>query len=208
MFGKPKANDPFFQAFIRHAEASVLATGLLRELFDNIDRAEEFAQKIKELEHEGDRITHDTIARLRSQWITPLDRADIHALITELDDVLDMVEAIAERVHLFGLRDVPVVALQAVKTLEESVLAMKKAIVLLPESSRRSKEILDLCVEINSLENQADALFRTAIAELFRNGTDPLSVMKWREVYDKLEAATDIVEDVANTLEGVVMEYS
>jgi len=208
MFGKPKANDPFFLAFARHAEASVRAAGLLRELFDNTSRAEEFAQKIKEVEHEGDRITHETIARLRSQWITPLDRADIHTLITELDDVLDMIEAIAERVHLFGLKDVPAIALQAVKTLEESVQAMKKAVVLLPESSRRSKDILDLCVEMNSLENQADALFRTAIAELFQNGQDPLSVMKWREIYDRLEAATDIVEDVANTLEGVVMEYS
>jgi hypothetical protein len=208
MFGKPKSNDPFFLAFIRHADASVRAAALLRELFDDTGRAEELAQKIKEVEHEGDKITHEAIARLRSQWITPLDRADIHTLITELDDVLDMIEAIAERVHLFGLGDVPEIALQAVRTLEASVQAMQKAVALLPDSSRRSKEILDLCVEMNSLENQADALFRTAIADLFRNGNDPLNVMKWREVYDRLEAATDIVEDVANMLEGVVMEYA
>ena len=208
MFGKTKANDPFFTAFIRHAEVSVRAAVLLRELFEQPERAAELAQKVKDAEHEGDKITHDTIARLRSQWITSLDRADIHALITELDDVLDVIEAIAERIVLFDLREVPPIAMEAVVALEEAVRAMKSAVSLLPESSKRAKEILDLCVEINSLENKADALYRSAIAELFKPGNDPLFVMKWREVYDKLESATDVCEDVANTLEGVVMEYS
>jgi predicted phosphate transport protein (TIGR00153 family) len=208
MFGKPKANDPFFVAFNKHADVSVRAAALLRELFENPARAEELAQRIKDAEHEGDKITHETIARLRSQWITPLDRADIHTLITELDDVLDTIEAIAERVHLFKLRESPDIAMQAVQTLEASVLAMQKAVALLADSSKRNKEILELCVEMNRLENHADTLFRTAIADLFQNGKDPLSVMKWREVYDWLENATDVVEDVANTLEGVVMEYS
>ncbi len=208
MFGQGKANDPFFTAFTRHAEVSVRAAKLLRELFEQPARAAEIAKKIKEAEHEGDKITHDTIARLRSQWITPLDRSDIHALITELDDVLDVIEAIAERVVLFDIREVSPIAMEAVGALESAVTAMQNAVRLLPDSGKKSKEILELCVEINSWENKADALFRTAIGELFKPGHDPLFVMKWRELYDKLESATDVCEDVANTLEGVVMEYA
>jgi hypothetical protein len=208
MFGKSKAKDPFFSAFIRHAEVSVRATALLRELFEQPARAIELARRIKEAEHEGDRITHETIARLRSQWITSLDRSDIHNLITELDNVLDVIEAIAERVALFEIAEVPPIAMDAVGALEAAVAAMRNAVALLPDSGQKAKEILELCVEINSLENKADHLFRTAIGELFKAGNDPLFVMKWRELYDKLESATDVCEDVANTLEGVVLEYS
>jgi predicted phosphate transport protein (TIGR00153 family) len=208
MFGKNKANDPFFMAFTRHADVSVRAAAILRELFEHPDRAAELAQKIKDAEHEGDKITHDTIARLRSQWITPLDRGDIHNLIAQLDDVLDVIEAIAERVVLFQIQEVSPIAMEAVGALESAVGAMRNAVMLLPNSGTKSKEILELCVEVNSWENKADQLFRAAIAELFTPGRDPMFVMKWREIYDKLESATDVCEDVANTLEGVVMEYA
>jgi uncharacterized protein len=208
MFGKAKKNDPFFLAFTSHAETSVRAAALLRQLFEQPANAAELAKQIKEVEHEGDKITHDTIGRLRSQWITSLDRADIHSLITRLDDVLDVIESIAERVVLFDIREVPPIAMEAIGALEDAVRAMRNAVQLLPDSARKAKEILELCVEINRLENKADALFRTAIGELFRSGQDPLFVMKWRELYDKLESATDLCEDVANTLEGVVMEYA
>jgi uncharacterized protein Yka (UPF0111/DUF47 family) len=111
-------------------------------------------------------------------------------------------------VVLFGIREVPPIAMDAVSVLEAAVKAMQSAVLLLPESGRRSKEILERCVEINSLENKADALFRSAIAELFMPGNDPVFILKWREIYDQLESATDVCEDVANTLEGVVLEYA
>jgi predicted phosphate transport protein (TIGR00153 family) len=208
MFRLSKKPDPFFSAFAAHARITVQASQLLRQLFERPGEVEDLKQKITLAEHEGDEITRATVTRLRSQWITPLDRPDIHTLTTRLDDVLDVIESIAERMLLFDIRESSAVAVDAACVLETSVAVMSKAIDLLPEARRRAPEILALCVEISGLESEADALYRTAIAELFKSGKDPLFVMKWRDIHEELEAATDLCEDVANALEGVVLEYA
>ena len=208
MFRLSKAKDPFFLAFSAHAQLAVQAASWLRQLLEEPARLAELKREITRVEHEGDEITRATITRLRSQWITPLDRPDIHTLATRLDDVLDAIESIAERLELFGIHDSSKAAIDAARVLESSAVAMAKAVDLLPEARQRAQDIIVLCAEITKLESDADAIYRGAIAELFKTGNEALTVMKWRDIHEQLETATDLCEDVANALEGVVLEYT
>jgi predicted phosphate transport protein (TIGR00153 family) len=205
--GQKKSDREFYEAFEQHAARSVEAARLVVRIIAEPERSAELCRAVQDAETAGDKITHDTIARLHKTWITPLDRADIHSLITSLDDVLDLIEAVSERLLLYRVTDSP----DFVGTLADVVVrgteAMQKAIRLLPQV-KRPKEMLDLCVEINRLENEADAEYRRALAELFKGGYDALAVLKWRDIIDNLESATDRCEDVANILEGIVLEYA
>ncbi len=208
MFGGPKNKDHvFFDAFTAHAQKSVDAAKMLVMMFEETGRAQELATAITEAENRGDRLTHETVRRLHETWITPLDRNDIHSLITRMDDVLDLIEAVSERVLLFELTETRPLAIELAKVLVRSCEKLHKAMQLLP-GLKQPKELLELCVEVNQLENDADGIYRRAIAELFRPGNDPIMVLKWRDVFDNLESATDRCEDVANIVEGVVLEYS
>jgi len=208
MFRLSRAKDPFFTAFSAHAQLTVQAAGLLRQLLREPSRLADLKREITRVEHEGDEITRATITRLRSQWITPLDRPDIHTLATRLDDVLDVIESIAERLELFDIQESSQAAVEAAGVLESSAIAMAKAIDLLPQARKRAQEIVTFCAEITKLESDADTIYRGAIAELFKAGNEALTVMKWRDIHEQLETATDLCEDVANALEGVVLEYT
>jgi len=208
MFRLSKAKDPFFSAFSEHAQLTVRAAGLLRELLEQPAKLTELKLEITRLEHQADEITRATLTRLRSQWITPLDRPDIHTLATRLDDVLDVIESISERLELFAIQESSPVAVDAARVLESIAIAMSKAVDLLPVARKRAQDIVALCTEIAKLESEADAIYRSALAELFKSGRDALEVMKWRDIHEQLEAATDLCEDVANALEGVVLEYT
>jgi len=205
--GQKKRDRVFYEAFEAHAARSVQAAKHVAEMLRTPSRATELSKQIQEAENAGDKITHETIARLHQTWITPIDRSDIHSLITSLDDVLDLTEAVSERLLLYGLTDPPAFIVELGDVMVRATEAMEKAVRLLPQV-KRPKEMLDLCVEINRLENEADADYRRALAELFRNGYDALTVMKWRDIIDNLEGATDRCEDVANILEGIVLEYA
>jgi predicted phosphate transport protein (TIGR00153 family) len=207
MFGRSK-DDFFFNAFREHATRSVEAAELLLEMLEHVDRKERLALDIGEKEGAGDKLTHETVKRLHETWITPLDRFDIHGLITKLDDVLDLVEAVSERIVLFGIREVRPAAVELARVLLKACMDMQRAMLLFPKIASKGKDLLDICVEINRLENEADTIYRRAIAELFHDGNDPIEVMKWRDIFDNLEAATDRCEDVANIVEGVVLEYA
>jgi predicted phosphate transport protein (TIGR00153 family) len=207
MFGGPKKKDRlFFDAFTQHAQKSVEAAKMLVEMFGDTSRAQELATSINEAENRGDRLTHETIRHLHETWITPLDRNDIHALITRMDDVLDLIEAVSERVVLFSLTETRPEAIDIAKVLVRSCEKLHRAMELLP-GLKQPSELLEICIEVNKLENDADGIYRRAIAELFKPGNDPILVMKWRDVFDNLESATDRCEDVANIVEGVVLEY-
>jgi predicted phosphate transport protein (TIGR00153 family) len=230
MFGSGKKRDAaFFDAFSRHAQRSVEAARMLVEMMGRLEvgnggavqayrvtdegdgPVDEIARqlyvKIKDAETSADSITHETIKRLHETWITPFDRDDIHSLITRMDDVLDLIEAAAERIVLYRVTVAPPEALELATLLVESCNVLAKGVALLGTMSRAS-ELLELCVEVNRLENAADSVHRRAMADLFRAGNDPLMVMKWRDILDGLESATDRCEDVANVLEGVVLEYA
>jgi predicted phosphate transport protein (TIGR00153 family) len=208
MFGSKTKDDVFFRAFSEHAACSVDAAELLMKMFEDLSNKERQAMAIAEKEGAGDRITHETVKRLHETWITPLDRYDIHGLISKLDDVLDLIEAVAERVVLFEITELRPEAIELARVLRKACEDMQKAMVLMPTLAAKSKELLDICVEINRLENEADAIYRRAIADLFKPGHDPIMVMKWRDIFDNLESATDRCEDVANIVEGVVLEYA
>ena len=210
MFGSKRRDGIFYEAFEQQAACLVDAAKLLSEMFAHVDQAGDLAERIRDLEHKGDKITHDTISRLHKTWITPLDSSDIRRLITALDDVLDLTEAVSERVVLFEIKTSQDDAQTLSRVLVRSSEAVAKAIRLLP-TLRRSDEILEICIEINRLENEADRTYRHALATLYRSDTAPtqaLEVLKWRDIYDNLEAATDRCEDIANILEGVVLEYA
>lgn len=231
MFGSKKKDAAFFSAFSRHAAKSVEAAGMLVEMLRRLhvgngagselyrtprdsvppreadDRTKQLYNQIKEAETTADGITHDTIKRLHENWITPFDRDDIHSLISRMDDVLDLIEAAAERLVLYQVSAASPEAVELAELLVKSCETLARAIGLL-STMARAPEILELCVEVNRLENAADTVHRRAMADLFRAGNDPLLVMKWRDIFDGLESATDRCEDVANILEGVVLEYA
>lgn len=197
----------FFDALADHAQRSLSASRLLVEMFDRIEDAPRLAKEISDLEHQGDTLTHGCLAALHKTWLTPLDREEIHALITSLDDVLDCIEAASERIVLFEIGSATPEARGLARAVVEACSAMSTAVTALKDLNDQ-KKLLDLCVEINEHENAADAMYRAALAALFKKGNDPLLVMKWRDIYDQLENATDRCEDVANIIEGVVLEHA
>jgi len=204
--GQKKSDVAFYEAFAAHAARSVEAARLVAKMIAEPARAPELAKAVQEAENAGDKITHETIARLHRTWITPIDRADIHSLITSLDDVLDLTEAVSERIMLYDVKSPPDFVAKLADVVVRATIDVEKAVHLLPQV-KQPKQMLDLCVEINRLENEADMEYRRALAELFKNGYEALEVLKWRDIIDNLEAATDRCEDVANILEGIVLEY-
>jgi predicted phosphate transport protein (TIGR00153 family) len=207
MFGKSKTDELFFDAFLRHGRATLEAAKHVRSLFDELPNASDLARAISEAEHLGDQITQQTMRRLHETWITPFDRADIHTLISRMDDVLDLTEAVSERVLLFEISTARPHAKELADLLVKCAETMLRTMELLP-NLKSSKELLELCAQIGKLENDADVIYRKAIATLFKPGNDPLEVMKWRDIYDALETATDRCADVADVIEGVVLEYA
>jgi uncharacterized protein len=208
MFGLSSRTDrSFYEAFEQHAACTVRAATALVDISKDPGRTAELAKVIQEVESQGDTITHETIAHLHKTWITPLDRVDIHALITALDDVLDLIEAVSERLVLYGDKTYPEFMLTFAEVLMQTVEAMNKAVKLLPQV-KQPAEMLELCKQINHLENESDVIYRQALARLFSGEFDALFAMKWRDIIDSLETATDRCEDVANILEGIVLEYA
>jgi predicted phosphate transport protein (TIGR00153 family) len=205
--GPSKSDRSFYQAFEQHAACIVEAGRLVAQIMREPERSAELSKAVKDAEEAGDKITHETIARLHKTWITPIDRADIHSLITALDDVLDLIEAVSERVALYEVTNLPDFVIKLADALEQATHAVNKAVTLLPQV-KQPKEMLDVCIEINRLENEADTQYRHGLATLFKGGYDAIEVMKWRDIIDNLEAATDRCEDVANILEGIVLEYA
>ncbi|HEU4383957.1 MAG TPA: DUF47 family protein [Anaeromyxobacteraceae bacterium] len=198
-------SDDFFDDFEKQTAQTVEGTRLLKELLDDFTDVPRKVQAIKDVEHAGDDATHRAFERLYTQFITPIDRSAIHRLLSTIDDVLDLADAAAERLGLYDVgavipeaRELAGVLLAQTRTMQEAVRAMRNL--------RQPDRILAACREINSLENQADTLLRAALAKLFKSGSDALTVMKWKEILDLIESATDRVEDVANVLEGVVLE--
>ncbi|MFO0982307.1 MAG: DUF47 family protein [Planctomycetota bacterium] len=198
-------NERFLAPFTDMADLVKDAALQLRDLLRTYDRLPERVRAIKELEHHGDSITHKILEGLAKTFITPLDREDIHRLITGLDDVLDAIDHAAHHVLDYdiveGLYGAVELADVLVKQAEEMVRAMQHL--------GANDKVLPHCVEINRLENEADGVCRAAIQRLFREQKDdPILLIKWKEVLENLERATDECEDVANSLEEIYLKYS
>jgi predicted phosphate transport protein (TIGR00153 family) len=211
MFGSAAKEAVYFDAFVELATKSEEAGRAVVQMFGALPADQSAAATaVKQLETSADAVKGAMIRRLRENWITPLDRNDIHELITLLDSVLDFVEAVADRIVLFEVHDPPSAATDLAKLLVNTTGKIVAALKLLRDRKRAS-EMLALCEEVFKLETAADKVYRGALAELFKSPegrADPLRVMKWREIFDSLEMAVDRCQDVARVIQGVVLEYA
>jgi len=195
----------FFDLFDQQSQNIIKAAQLLREQFYNFADARAKAHAIKEVEHAGDMITHEIVKRLNTTFITPIDREDIHALATRLDDVLDYIEAASERLVVYRIKE-PTSACRAMAdVIVRTVHAMDLTIKCLRTMDPGFHEH---AVEVNRLENVADTLLRDSLAALFEEQGDPIEVIKWKEIYETMEIVTDRCEDVANVIEGIILKMA
>jgi predicted phosphate transport protein (TIGR00153 family) len=204
MFKFVPHKEKFFDLFKESAQNCLAGARLLKEMLDRYENPQESWKKLKDLEHEGDRITHRTIRSLNQTFLTPIDAEDIHALTTALDNVMDAIEAAASRMILFRIDKPTLEARELSEVIENSTEQLVKAVSHMP----RLDDIDEYCIEINRLENTADDIYRKAISQLFENGTTPMDVIKWLDIYEILESATDRCEDVADTLETIGLKNS
>src|SRR3954464_8466018 len=164
--------------------------------------SQNLSREILLAEQEGDRITHDIIRRLNSTFVTPIDREDIYALASALDDIVDYIEEVADFLGIYRIEAPMTQAQQLARVLHQSCRALSQAMPRL----RTFKDIHHFTVEINRLENDGDRIVREALASLFDHGTDPMVVIRWKDIFDRLEEAVDSTETVANILEGIVIK--
>lgn len=200
-------NNLFLDFFARSAENIVNGVTLFRDLLSDTGGRREKVEQLKEIEHEGDRITHQTLAKLNTTFITPFDREDIHALITKMDDILDATDAAASRLIIYRVGEAPEYLVSLADLLVQSAGQVREAVVTLHDRRRRHT-LMSSCVEINRLENEADAVHRRALAELFAGTTDAIELIKLKELYSFMEEATDRCEDVANVIESIIIKGS
>ncbi len=199
--------EKFFDLFEESARNMVKAAQGLKEMVDTWKNIEGRVSEITELEHQGDTITHQIMAQLNRTFVTPFDREDIALLAHTLDDVTDFIHAAADAMLIYKVDSPSHRAKELADIIVQAAAEVERAV---PELRHRAelRQILPRCVEINRLENMADRVFRSAMAELFGNTTDLAQVIKWREIYEHMESATDRCEDVSNVLEGVVLKHA
>ncbi|MEP7270565.1 MAG: DUF47 family protein [Acidobacteriota bacterium] len=203
MFRLLPRDEKYFDLFNR--VSSYLSEGalLLQQLFNDFGRHLEYAEKIKKIEHSCDDLTYEIIRRLNQTFITPIDREDIHALASELDDVMDYIEYVSRRIVLFHIENstphaqkMTDVVVRMVATLERAVSALEKD----------TAKVLKECIEMHALETEGDDRHHEAIEQLFANEKDPIKLLKWKEIYEAIEMTIDKCQDAANTLEGIVLK--
>lgn len=195
-------DEKFYDLFNEQAENIHKAARMLAALFDNYQEVEKQVAEIKFLEHKGDQLTHALMRKLNRTFITPFDREDIHALGSALDDVLDLVDAAASRFITYKIKKVTPGAQQLGKVIVHGTEIIVKAVVEL----HRPQNLLEYCEQLTLLEEEADRVKGECIARLFEESTNPIEVIKWKEIYEVLEASTDKCEDVADVLESVVLK--
>ena len=194
----------FFDLFEEAGGNILRAAGLLEELLQDFPERNELARDILICEQDGDRITHDIIQRLNQTFVTPIDREDIYALASALDDVVDYTEEVSDYLGLYKIEAPMSQAQDLAHVLHAAARQISEAMPRL----RGFKDISHYTVEINRLENDGDRITREAIASLFDNGIDPMVVIRWKDIFERLEEAIDATERVANILEGIVIKNS
>jgi len=197
----------FSKLFEESAQNTVKASQALKEMVDSWQFLDSRVAEITELEHRGDTITHQILSLLHRTFVTPFDREDIALLAHTMDDIIDFIHSAADAMFIYKI-DAPT---QRAKELADVIVQGAAEVELAVRGLRRRadlKNVLQRCVEINRLENMADRIYRAAMAELFEDTSDITKLIKWREIYEHLESATDRCEDVANVLEGVALKHA
>lgn len=197
----------FFDLFEKQADYAVDAAKCFKELVTKNSSDETALKKMHEIEHLGDDTAHEILDRLNKTFITPFDREDIHTLAKELDDVIDMLYTIANRLRVYKITDVDKNLVEFASVIEESVRAVACAIKGL-RNMKHIKFVMRSCVEINRLENVGDTMRDSMLAELFEKSKDPIAVIKWKEIYQDAETVLDICEDVAHIVESIIVKQA
>lgn len=198
-------NEDFFDLFDKICAGILEGVQALLHMLDAKNDWKEYAQKIKTIEHQTDESVHGLMSKLHKTFVTPIDRMDIHDLAVQLDDILDQAEAAASRIDLYcpdcmphEIKELTLVLLESVKLVQEMISLLRRL--------KKPDRILALTKEIDRLEDEADYIRRSAVARLFREEKDPFELVKWKDIFEYLERATDCCEDVANITEGIVLE--
>ena len=201
----------FFDLFNAHADLIVLGgrqlSALVADMTASADTRAAHAQAIDEIETRADKITHETVALLHKTFNTPLDRDEIHKLISRMDDILDLIQDVAESTHLYDVRQLTQEARQLADIGVSCCERVKSAVALLPDMGNAAVT-LKICAEIDPLESDADRVMRAGMSKLFREENDVRQLIKLKAIYELLETVTDRCEDVANLIEGIVLENS
>ena len=203
MFGLIPKDEKFFVMFKEMTTTIIEGAQMLKDMMDNFENPQLSQKLIKDVEHKADHLTHDIIKKLNKSFVTPLDREDIYALAAALDDILDLIDASAQRVVMYNVEKPTQEAKELAFLILKSCQTLDKAVALL---GGKLEPIAEYCMEVNSLENEADRVCREAISRLFDDEKDPIKLIKWKEIYETLERATDKCEDAANILESVVVK--
>jgi uncharacterized protein len=197
----PKERE-FYDLFEEAGANIVRAAGLLADMLENWPEKPELAREIVVCEQEGDRITHDIIQKLNATFVTPIDREDVISLASGLDDIVDFTEEVADFLGLYRIEAPMEQAQELVKVLHQACRQIEEALPRL----RTYKDISHYVVEIHRLENDGDRIERSALASLFEQGIDPMIVIRWKDIFERLEQAVDATEHVANTLQGIFLK--
>jgi predicted phosphate transport protein (TIGR00153 family) len=196
--------EKFFELFVDDARNVLAGARLLTEFFRSYDQRERIASQLRDLEHIGDGISHSIGHKLEHTFVTPFDREDIHQLISRLDDVLDFIEEVADTCILYKIEQPTETAAQQAQIIVRQAEEILRAL----ENLKGFKGIGVHWIEIHRLENEGDQIARQAMADLFTNGTDPMEVIKWKDLYALLEETIDACEDVANVIERIVVKHA
>jgi hypothetical protein len=205
MFNLTPSNAKFYDHFDRASDLLVRTAEQFHDLLGDFRQPRQRADEIKRLEHEADQVAHDAMELLHSSFITPIERSDIRRLVIALDDVVDLIDDATSRLALYEMKEVLPGAARLANILlgaSKAVRATVKEVRLL----RKKNDLFRLCIEIKHWEAQGDQAYHETVADLFKSGTDPLTVMKWKEVLEDIETALDRCEDVANVVEGIAIE--
>jgi predicted phosphate transport protein (TIGR00153 family) len=194
----------YFELFEEAGQNILTAADLLERMLSNFPDSKELASEIRDCEHEGDRITHDIIDRLNHTFVTPIDREDILALASALDDIIDYTEEVADYLGLYKIEAPMDQAIRLARVLKAAAKQIADAIPRL----KGFQDISNYTVEINRLENEGDRITREGVAALFDGGIDPMVVIRWKDLYERLEEAIDATEKVAYIIEGIVIKNS
>jgi predicted phosphate transport protein (TIGR00153 family) len=192
----------FFHLFVRASENAREIARLLVELLSTWPDADETLQAIREAEHEGDRLTHELIDLLNRTFVTPFDRDDIFRLATVIDDICDYVDEAADNIEAYEVRDVPVRALEQAEVVYRAASRLHEAVELLEGFGDSRSQLIAL----RELESEGDRLSREAVADLFRSGQDPLTIIRWKDIHAQLEEAVDACENAADVLEAILVK--
>jgi predicted phosphate transport protein (TIGR00153 family) len=192
----------FFRMFTEVSNNLTEGARLLYDMLKNPADLDAKVDRLQDIEHRGDEMTHTIFTTLNQTFITPFDREDIHALTSSIDDVLDFVNAAATRLSMYKISNPPSASAELAAVIVQQADELSKAVALL----EKPQLVISYCVEINRLENEADRISRKAIAELFNSEKDPIQLIKLKELYEVLESATDKAEDAANVLETVALK--